>query len=258
MGRPFIFFTDIKSPSPRSDIGAGPSYSTPKSPSQRLNTRATLVADAESAALEIIKLCGLLNTHYGLARASYTEFSSCRAALLVVLAQSLNEQTETLRIALDTGMKLIKRMAVSIDSVKSEVSVIAALETAIKRFDMGGGARRRGNGKEKESGYEKFRSWAALWKGGRDENNLVGGHSLSQPMNFPQPSSWTITSVRRTDSPNLANTSSTMMEDQLTDFGMDTMSHMVPIPEFGGTVCDQWEMGFEGFNAFDTGMEFRG
>lgn len=251
MGRPFIFFADSKSPSPRSDVGAGPSYSTPQSP-QRSNTRATLVADAESAALQIIELCGLLNDHYGLARASYTEFSSCRAALLVILAQSLNEQTETLRSALATGMKLIRRMAVSIDSVKSEVSVIEALETAIKRLDMGGDARRGGNDKEKENGYEKFRSWAALWKGGvsdQGESTLAG--SQIPPQTFPDtPFLWTSTSFGQNVSVGQLSPDSVTVENQLIDFGLGNMAGPFP------ALDDQWQVDFGTLNGFDSGMSF--
>jgi hypothetical protein len=257
MGRPFIFFTDAKSPSPRSDVGAAPSYSTSQCPPQRANTRATLVADAESAALHIIELCGLLNVHYGLARASYTEFSSCRAALLVILAQSLNEQSEALRSALANGMKLIKRMAVSIDSVKSEVSVIEALETAIKRLYMGNGMQNRGNGKQKESGYEKFRNWAVLWKGGQEETGLMGSQTFSPPLNFPETFSWIPSSAQSTGSDSLTDSAAATVDNQLIDFGMTTMSGTFPMPDFGGTPDDdQWGMGFEGFKSLGTGLDF--
>ena len=256
MGRPFIFFADTKSPSPRSDAGATPSYSTSRSGPKRAHTRAALVADAESAALQIIELCDLLNQHYGLAGASYTEFSSCRAALLVILAQSLNGQTETLRTALATGMKLIKVMAVSIDSVKSEVSVIEALETAIKRLDTSSNMLNEGNEKQKESGYEKFRSWAALWKGEQEESSLIGFQPSSQPTSFPESFSWAH-SDQGTGGNELADVAIPTVEDQLIDLGMGTMHGNFLIPDFDEFLGDQWEVGF-GANGLDNGMNFDG
>jgi hypothetical protein len=250
MGRPFIFFSDAKSPSPRSDVGARPSYTPSQSPHQRSNSRSTLVADAESAALSIIDLCGLLNKHCSLARASYTEFSSCRAALLVILAQCLNGQTQALRSALATGMKLIKRMAVSIDSAKSELSVIEALETAVKRLDMDG-ERVLENGREKQSGYEKFRSWAALWKGAPGDSSFAVAQIPSQPLNAPDPSSmWANAFGGRTASLDQPLNDSLAVNPQLTEYDPGTTIGPFAILD------DEWQMDFGVLNPFETGMKF--
>ncbi|PVH72904.1 hypothetical protein DL98DRAFT_659773 [Cadophora sp. DSE1049] len=189
MGRPFIFFADARSPSPRSSDDSTPTDSTSLRKRKRKNTRATLVADAESAALHVIELCSLLNRHCGLAGASYTEFSSCRAALLVILAQSLNGRKEALKIPLASGMKLIKCIATNIDSVKSEVSVIDALETAIRTLDVSGSFQ-NGSGKENDNGYEKFKSWAALRKLDQFGSNLMQSQPVAQPSSEPENLSW--------------------------------------------------------------------
>lgn len=138
--------------------------------------------------MSIISLLRILHETTGLARSSYTEFSSCRAALLVMLAQSVNgPQTLELKAAIDVGMQLIRRMAAGNVSTQSETSVIEALETAVRRLhemqhsvlatqtELEGGAPRgrRGKGSEQvdagKSGYERFREWASLWPPGGGE-----------------------------------------------------------------------------------------
>ena len=129
--------------------------------------RSTLVTDCAEAALEIIDLCRLLRDEAGLARASFTEFSSCRAALLVILAQSVTKRTERLRASLEQGMGLIRIMSMGIGSAKSAVSVIEALERAICRLEAWGGTRAaESSGNSAESGYERFKNWEMLWKSG--------------------------------------------------------------------------------------------
>lgn len=155
LGRPFLF-----------------SCSKRDSPSDRLaqsrasTARFQLTASCVEAAFKILHLCQLLHDNSGLARASYTEFSSCRAALLVILAQSLNEGTERLRNALTKGMKLMRLMARGIDSAKSELSLIETLERAVYRLDEHGRSKASNSSSEhrQPSAYEKYKTWAQLWK----------------------------------------------------------------------------------------------
>lgn len=161
IGRPFLF-SNIKG------IYQTPTQATPFKGSSGLSkNRATLVTDCVEAALEIIDLCRLLRDEKGLARASFTEFSSCRAALLVILAQGLTKRTERLGAALEQGISLIKIMSMGVGSARSAVSVIEALERAIRRLEAwsethpdiinGGGV---------ESAYDRFKNWEMLWKAG--------------------------------------------------------------------------------------------
>lgn len=128
--------------------------------------RSTLVTDCVEAALEIIDLCRLLRDETGLARASFTEFSSCRAALLVILAQSLTKRTERLREALQKGMGLIKIMSMGVGSARSAVSVIEALERAISRLEEYSSSQGAGQSGSHESAYDRFKNWEMLWKTG--------------------------------------------------------------------------------------------
>lgn len=161
IGRPFLF-SNIKG------LSQTPSQATPfKGASGLAKNRATLVTDCVEAALEIIDLCRLLRDETGLARASFTEFSSCRAALLVILAQGLTKRTERLGAALEQGISLIKIMSMGVGSARSAVSVIEALERAIRRLEAWSETQpEMSNGGNIESAYDRFKNWEMLWKAG--------------------------------------------------------------------------------------------
>lgn len=157
IGRPFLF-SNFKG------LHHAPSS---KGPSGSSKIRATLVTDCVEAALEIIDLCRLLRDEAGLARASFTEFSSCRAALLVILAQGLTKRTERLGAALEQGISLIKIMSMGVGSARSAVSVIEALERAIRRLEVWSESQQgHHNGGGLESAYDRFKNWEMLWKTG--------------------------------------------------------------------------------------------
>lgn len=151
LGRPFLF-TYIKSSS-------SPGGSTKSTTS---NARYTLAIDCIEAAHRILDLCQLLNNHGGLAGSSYIEFSACRAALLVLLAHSLNANTKRLRDCLTHGMNLMQIMTRGIDSTDNEFSIIELLERVISRLDSHseGGSR---DLNERRMQYEQFKNWAQLW-----------------------------------------------------------------------------------------------
>ena len=156
IGRPFLF-SNVKGVNPTSaQKGSAPRY----------KSRSILVTDCVEAALEIVDLCRLLRDETGLARASYTEFSSCRAALLVILAQSLTKRTERLRNALSQGMGLIKIMSMGVGMTRSAVNVIEALERAIRRLDEWSETQAQSRQDTVDSGYERFKNWEMLWKTG--------------------------------------------------------------------------------------------
>lgn len=160
LGRPFLF-SSMRAISVSSS--QGPPF---KTPSGLAKNRSNLVTDCVEAALEIINLCQLLRDETGLARASFTEFSSCRAALLVILAQSLTKRTERLREGLRKGMALIKIMSMGVGSARSAVSVIEALERAIHRLEEYSETHSSGNPGTVESAYDRFKNWEMLWKTG--------------------------------------------------------------------------------------------
>jgi hypothetical protein len=179
-GRPFIV---SKQPSQNSqsasaDLGNSP---TRTSTSATTNSRSILVADCVDAALSVIDTCQMLHNTIGLARGSYTEFSACRTALLVVITQCLVKKTESLNNALRHGMEMIKEMAASGESASSEVSLIEAFERAIARLaaadDINDNARR--------SDYSTFKQWETLWNNGPQTQQLEGGTSWDRSMSLP-------------------------------------------------------------------------
>ncbi|KAB8209094.1 hypothetical protein BDV34DRAFT_210439 [Aspergillus parasiticus] len=228
LGRPFLF-SNMKILS-----AATPQAPPFKTPSGVSKNRSTLITDCVEAALEIINLCQLLRDESGLARASFTEFSSCRAALLVILAQSLTKRTERLREALEKGMVLIKIMSMGVGSARSAVSVIETLERAIRRLEDWSERQAPDNPASMESAYDRFKNWEMLWKTGPMSPELVpfqeqypAGRSSIPPV--------PVTPMTGTSGGNdpmegdVANTEITT----LSDYSTSHAASLPPMPRFG-------------------------
>lgn len=119
--------------------------------------------DSLKAAIRGIELCQILQDSVGLARVSYTEFSACRIALLALIAHSLNEQTARVSTALTQGMVIIRKMCVGLESAKSEVAVIEALDRARQRL-YAPTSLEDNRPIQSASGYDQFQEWAKLWR----------------------------------------------------------------------------------------------
>ncbi|CAI7580589.1 unnamed protein product [Penicillium pancosmium] len=124
-----------------------------------------LVDDCIKAAMEALGLlqelqdCGL-----GLARASYIEYSSCRASLLVLIAYSIQSFSEQYRTPLYKGLDMIREMSAAGESARSEVSLIETLERALARLHSGVQLSQQGEIVPPErpiSDYEAFRHWGS-------------------------------------------------------------------------------------------------
>lgn len=119
--------------------------------------------DSLNAAIRGVDLCQVLQDSVGLARVSYTEFSACRIALLALIAHSLNEPTPRISIALTQGMAIIRKMCVGLESAKSDVAVIEALDRARQRlYDPT--SLEEYHSTQSESEYDQFQEWAKLWR----------------------------------------------------------------------------------------------
>ncbi|KAJ5739148.1 hypothetical protein N7533_011932 [Penicillium manginii] len=175
MGRPFIFESKERERHP--EIGS----STTKS------RWSGLVEDCVESALEILDALQLLSENIGLCRASYTEFSSCRAALLVILAESLNVgNSPKLQEGLDRGMVLIRKMIGGTAS-ESEISYIEAIEVAIRNLSskeheintMGVNTEQTAS-----SAYARFKDWTQSMKKDRGPGSHVELSSFSPKFNI--------------------------------------------------------------------------
>lgn len=264
IGRPFLF-SNVKGINPASSGGTSQA-----SVNSRSKTRSVLVTDCVEAALEIVDLCRLLRDETGLARASYTEFSSCRAALLVILAQSLTKRTERLRNALSQGMGLIKIMSMGVGSARSAVNVIEALERAIRRLDDWSESQAQNRQDVVDSGYERFKNWEMLWKTGpispatsattatATTTNIAGQIPRTSGGAAPPPSLSSAAAAAPMDVGNSSNSSSNGPEphsqnDTTTAQVGSTSSTGAPMPQvdFGhspaGSAAQPPHFGFDGF-----------
>ncbi|KAI5368234.1 hypothetical protein Slin14017_G032700 [Septoria linicola] len=128
-----------------------------------LNERwSELAEDALQSAEQIITIEQRLHDSIGLAKASWTEFSSCRAAVLVLLAQCLHESSQHTRDLLERGMNLIRYMSSANASTRSEASLMNSLETAIRHLDAQRGQKAS---EEVAETLSNFKKWATRFQG---------------------------------------------------------------------------------------------
>jgi hypothetical protein len=141
----------------------------------------TLRRDSLHAALRVIELCQLLQDTVGLARVSYTEFNGCRVALLALIAHSINEPTSRISSVLTQGMGLIRQICPGLESARSEVAVIEALERARQRLHNHTVAEQSGE-TDHTTGYDQFKEWARLWR-----SDPLDGSDVLVPTNLDMP-----------------------------------------------------------------------
>ncbi|KAE8383850.1 fungal-specific transcription factor domain-containing protein [Aspergillus bertholletiae] len=174
IGRPFLL-RDQASQSPQSSP-AGPESTSighsndEGSPKQTSRTQ-SLVIDCTQAATEVIRLCQILRDNGpGLARASYIEYSSCRASLLVLIAYSIQSRSAEYHKTLQEGLDMIREMAASGDSARSEVALIEALERALARLHSEAQATQPSDDPSEAisaiSDYDTFKQWGSSWRSG--------------------------------------------------------------------------------------------
>lgn len=151
--------------------------------------------DAVSAAFVIIELCQSIQDKIGLSRASYvTEFTSCRAAMLVLVARGISDKSGILREKLSEGLVLLQQMSKGQGKAHSETRVIATLQRAITRLHNCGID--RGPPHTNSPSNEPFKAWEMLWQ----QQSPQYGSALPD-LNFDTGfSSWTNHSMEATSS----------------------------------------------------------
>ncbi|CAM1509774.1 Fc.00g001090.m01.CDS01 [Cosmosporella sp. VM-42] len=156
MGRTFI----LKDTDPPSDSDR---YS-----SEWPSVRDELVKTCLKSAGSIIDLCQLLQDDIGFARSSYTEFTSCCAALLAILGKRISSDTLQLKEVCNKGIRLLKRMSVGIFSRNSERLAVESLEMAVLKLDN---RRREASDEASKRAYLQFRNWVSLQQIGSRESS---------------------------------------------------------------------------------------
>ncbi|KAJ6197774.1 hypothetical protein J3E72DRAFT_243552 [Bipolaris maydis] len=166
IGRPFILaHRQVRKGDPKDDNTAehpeGKPETTPTPPHMRWNF---LIEDCIAAANEVIDIChGMQRGSMGLSKASYAEYSACRASLLVLIAYSICRRTNEFSDNLQKGLNAIREMASVGDSARSEVLLLETLEAALNRlqaFDVDCDQSVSDTGEETvQGGYEGLRDW---------------------------------------------------------------------------------------------------
>lgn len=187
IGRPFLFSRNRRSsPAVASPPGEEQESFRPNTSDTRpvsRSRRAELVDDCVLAASEALSvLQRMRDIGSGLARASYIEYSSCRATLLVLIAYSIQHPTEAdqCRKLLQDGLQLIRDMSVAGKSAQSEVALIEALEKALTQLRKGSEITVPERVEGKDSNYESFKQWSELWRKGSTSNVSAASSAFPQ------------------------------------------------------------------------------
>ncbi|KAF5671993.1 hypothetical protein FHETE_3865 [Fusarium heterosporum] len=164
VGRPFLLKKETQ------DAGTSPSVpeNSPeageRSASNPMSSREELIGDCIKAATEALDICQQLRSSgVGLARASYPEYSACRASLLVLIAYSIRNFSGQFHKSLCEGLDMIRELSAAGESARSEVALIESLERALARLHAGPPPHDEGSHSHGQPGseYEAFRRWVA-------------------------------------------------------------------------------------------------
>ncbi|KAJ4137116.1 hypothetical protein NW768_002696 [Fusarium equiseti] len=128
--------------------------------SEWLRLRKAMADDCVKSAVATINLCQLLKEENSLSKSSYTEFSSCCAAILVLVAKYVSDKSKQVQGARKTGLGLLREISTGVFSTSSEKCAVAALEAASDKLNLHANEEAR-SVKLLEDGYRQFRGWVA-------------------------------------------------------------------------------------------------
>lgn len=141
----------------------------PTSASQTAGPLDKLAEDAVTSACQLVDILTILDSTIGLARASYIEFSSCRAAAMVILAASLTNKTEELALKRSLAITMINKMALTIAASQSDASLLTAIDASIRRMDEDKATPSRDttslSTETEQAKYDTFKKWATNRQG---------------------------------------------------------------------------------------------
>ncbi|KAJ4016193.1 hypothetical protein NW766_004384 [Fusarium irregulare] len=139
--------------------------------SEWLRLRKALADDCVKSAAATIDLCQLLKEERSLSKSSYTEFSSCCAAILVLVAKCVSDKSKQLQDASKKGMELLREISTGVFSTSSERCAVAALEAASGKLNLHANEE-AGSIEVAEDGYRQFRDWVATQQIASEELQL--------------------------------------------------------------------------------------
>lgn len=195
IGRPFILLHRENPGGPDVQRGQSTANGSPASTQSRIQPAAdqeALVQDCVSAAEAAIEMCHTMQTgHMGLTRSSYIEYSSCRAALLVLIAYSISYRTNQFSETLQRGFDAIHEMALTGDSARSEISLLETLEAALHHlriFDNGNQSLLVGQSHAIRDDYDGFVRWYKSQKSTAESGTSARhGMTVQTPMQPARP-----------------------------------------------------------------------
>ncbi|KAK1656708.1 fungal-specific transcription factor domain-containing protein [Colletotrichum godetiae] len=125
-----------------------------------VTTRKVLIEHCIKSAISSIRLCQKLNDEFGLSKSSYTEFTSCCAAVVTLIAHRVLNKTADLEDICDQGIILLKIMSggVFANTKSSEKQGLEILEMALAKLGTSHGESPALGG----AGYDQFCTWVAL------------------------------------------------------------------------------------------------
>ncbi|KLO78717.1 fungal specific transcription factor [Fusarium fujikuroi] len=176
VGRPFLLKKETKDSATSPSVPENSPGTNERSASKLVTSREELISDCIKAATEALDICQQLRSSgMGLARASYSEYSACRASLLVLIAYSIRNLSDQFRKSLCEGLDMIREMSAVGESARAEISLIESLERALARLHARARSNDVGSSDNQanfDSAYEAFRSWGA---------NLASKNGLDAP-----------------------------------------------------------------------------
>ncbi|KAF4995672.1 hypothetical protein FGRMN_4982 [Fusarium graminum] len=123
--------------------------------------RKQLIEDCTNSATTIVQLCQTLQDQSNLSKSSYTEFTSCCAAVLALVARYISDKNNESKETCKKGMELLRGMSTGVFSTSGEKRTIEGLEAAFDRLNH----EHTGQDESKtlgQDGYLQFRNWVAM------------------------------------------------------------------------------------------------
>ncbi|KAF5677235.1 thiamine repressible regulatory protein [Fusarium heterosporum] len=126
-----------------------------------IELRKQLIEDCTNSAVTIVQLCQTLQEQSSLSKSSYTEFTSCYAAVLALVARYISDKDSESKETCKKGMELLRGISTGVFSTSGERRTVEGLEAAFDRLNH----EHKGQDKSRtldQDGYLQFQNWVAM------------------------------------------------------------------------------------------------